>query len=397
MQIQQTLSRLDDLLHQCRLDEAETLLTQAVAQAQAEADTDSEKLLRNEQIGFYRDCGKFPAALETAAAARALFEQTGETDTISYATTLLNCANAYRAAGNYADAFAAYETVQSLYARLLPPDDGRVASLWNNLALLYQETEQWEQACTCLKQALELVQHDPDPTRTGISAANLAVSLLRLHRTAEALRYLQQAEKILIGKTPSDFHASAVYAGFGDAYYQLGEYVKAADAYEKALPEIELHFAFIDGEQHVYLKEEDVSTAIRTEEVGMAASAVGANPAVRAFLLGMQRDMAKKQDVLMDGRDIGTVVLPDATVKIFLTASPEARAARRWKEYQEKGVNTPYEEVLADVKQRDYQDTHRAAAPLKQAEDAVLLDTSELDFEQSLAAMKKIIAEKVKN
>lgn len=241
MQIQQTLSRLDDLLHQCRLDEAETLLTQAVAQAQAEADTDSEKLLRNEQIGFYRDCGKFPAALETAAAARALFEQTGETDTISYATTLLNCANAYRAAGNYADAFAAYETVQSLYARLLPPDDGRVASLWNNLALLYQETEQWEQACTCLKQALELVQHDPDPTRTGISAANLAVSLLRLHRTAEALRYLQQAEKILIGKTPSDFHASAVYAGFGDAYYQLGEYVKAADAYEKALPEIELH------------------------------------------------------------------------------------------------------------------------------------------------------------
>ena len=103
MQIQQTLSRLDDLLHQCRLDEAETLLTQAVAQAQAAADTDSEKLLRNEQIGFYRDCGKFPAALETAAAARALFEQTGETDTISYATTLLNCANAYRAAGNYED------------------------------------------------------------------------------------------------------------------------------------------------------------------------------------------------------------------------------------------------------------------------------------------------------
>lgn len=96
-----------------------------------------------------------------------------------------------------------------------------------------------------------------------------------------------------------------------------------------------------------------------------------------------------------DGRDIGTVVLPDATVKIFLTATPEARATRRWKEYQAKGIDTPYEEVLADVKQRDYQDTHRAAAPLKQADDAVLLDTSELDFEQSLAAMKKIIAEKV--
>ena len=136
--------------------------------------------------------------------------------------------------------------------------------------------------------------------------------------------------------------------------------------------------------------------AIRTEQVGMAASAVGANPAVRAFLLELQRDMAKKQNVLMDGRDIGTVVLPNATVKIFLTAAPEARAARRWKEYQQKGIEMSYEKVLEDVKQRDYQDTHRAAAPLKQAEDAVLLDTSELDFEQSLAAMKKIIAEKVK-
>ena len=195
-----------------------------------------------------------------------------------------------------------------------------------------------------------------------------------------------------------------IYVDTGAMFRTIGLYALRADkdpkdneAVNALLPEIELHFAFIDGEQHVYLKEEDVSTAIRTEEVGMAASAVGANPAVRAFLLGMQRDMAKKQDVLMDGRDIGTVVLPDATVKIFLTASPEARAARRWKEYQEKGVNTPYEEVLADVKQRDYQDTHRAAAPLKQAEDAVLLDTSELDFEQSLAAMKKIIAEKVKN
>ena len=146
---------------------------------------------------------------------------------------------------------------------------------------------------------------------------------------------------------------------------------------------------------HIYLGGEDVSSLIRTEEVGMAASAVGANPAVRAFLLDMQRDMARKQDVLMDGRDIGTVVLPDATVKIFLTASPEARATRRWKEYQAKGMPNTYEEVLADVKQRDYQDTHRAAAPLKQAEDAVLLDTSELNFEQSLDAMKQIIAQKV--
>ena len=116
---------------------------------------------------------------------------------------------------------------------------------------------------------------------------------------------------------------------------------------------------------------------------------------VRDFLMEMQRSLAREHSVIMDGRDIGTVVLPDATVKIFLTASPEARATRRWKEYQAKGIDTPYEEVLADVKQRDYQDTHRAAAPLKQAEDAVLLDTSELDFEQSLDAMKQIIAQKL--
>ena len=195
-----------------------------------------------------------------------------------------------------------------------------------------------------------------------------------------------------------------VYVDTGAMYRSIGLYaVRAgvdphdADAVAALLPGIKLDIRLLDGTQHVYLNGEDVSTAIRAENIGMAASAVAAHPAVRTFLLDTQRGLAESQNILMDGRDIGTVVLPDATVKIFLTASPEARAARRWKEYQEKGVNTPYEEVLADVKQRDYQDTHRAAAPLKQAEDAVLLDTSELDFEQSLAAMKKIIAEKVKN
>ena len=193
-----------------------------------------------------------------------------------------------------------------------------------------------------------------------------------------------------------------IYVDTGAMFRTIGLYARRAgkdpkdnEAVNALLPEIELHFAFIDGEQHVYLKEEDVSTAIRTEQVGMAASAVGANPAVRAFLLELQRGMTKTQNVLMDGRDIGTVVLPDATVKIFLTAAPEARARRRWLEYQQKGMEVAFEDVLADVKQRDYQDTHRAAAPLKQAEDAVLLDTSDLNFEQSLAAMKKIIAEKV--
>lgn len=188
----------------------------------------------------------------------------------------------------------------------------------------------------------------------------------------------------------------AMYRAIGLYALRAGKDPKDNEAVNALLPEIELRFAFIDGEQHIYLKNEDVSTAIRTEQVGMAASAVGANPAVRAFLLELQREMAKKQDVLMDGRDIGTVVLPDAAVKIFLTATPEARAVRRWKEYRQKGTEVSYEKVLEDVKQRDDQDIHRAAAPLRQAADAVLLDTSEMDFEQSLAAMKKIIAEKVK-
>ena len=187
----------------------------------------------------------------------------------------------------------------------------------------------------------------------------------------------------------------AMFRAIGLYAMRAGKDPKDNEAVNALLPQIELRLASIEGEQHIYLGDEDVSTAIRTEEAGMAASAVGANPTVRAFLLEMQREMAKKQDVLMDGRDIGTVVLPNATVKIFLTATPEARAARRWKEYQAKGMPNTYEEVLADVKQRDYQDTHRAAAPLKQADDAVLLDTSEMNFEQSLAAMKAIIAKKV--
>ena len=193
-----------------------------------------------------------------------------------------------------------------------------------------------------------------------------------------------------------------IYVDTGAMYRTIGLYALRAgkdpkdnEAVNALLPSIRLRLASVEGEQHIYLGDEDVSAAIRTEEAGMAASAVGANPTVRAYLLDTQRNMARTQNVLMDGRDIGTVVLPDATVKIFLTASPEARATRRWKEYQAKGMPNTYEEVLADVKQRDYQDTHRAAAPLKQAEDAVLLDTSELNFEQSLAAMKAIIAQKV--
>ena len=161
------------------------------------------------------------------------------------------------------------------------------------------------------------------------------------------------------------------------------------------LPQVHLDILLKDGTQHVLLNGEDVSAAIRAEEVGMAASAVGANPAVRAFLLDTQRSLAKSRDVLMDGRDIGTVVLPDATVKIFLTASPEARAQRRFAELQAKGEQANFETVLADIRRRDDQDTHRAAAPLRQAEDAVLVDTSELDIEQSFALLKNTILDRI--
>ena len=192
------------------------------------------------------------------------------------------------------------------------------------------------------------------------------------------------------------------YVDTGAMYRAVGLYALRAGkdpadnaAVEALLPQVHLDILLKDGTQHVLLNGEDVSAAIRAEEVGMAASAVGANPAVRAFLLDTQRALAKSRDVLMDGRDIGTVVLPDATVKIFLTASPEARAQRRFAELQAKGEQADFETVLADIRRRDDQDTHRAAAPLRQADDAVLVDTSELDIEQSFALLKNTILDRI--
>ena len=193
-----------------------------------------------------------------------------------------------------------------------------------------------------------------------------------------------------------------IYVDTGAMYRSIGLYAlrrgvdpKNADAVQALLPDIQLGIQLQDGTQHVYLNGEDVSTDIRAEAVGMAASAVSAHPAVRAFLLDTQRNLAKGQNILMDGRDIGTVVLPDATVKIFLTASPEARAERRRKELEEKGQPADFATVLADIQQRDYQDTHRAVAPLKQAQDAVLVDSSDIDFEQTFALLKKTILERI--
>ena len=144
----------------------------------------------------------------------------------------------------------------------------------------------------------------------------------------------------------------------------------------------------------MFLDGEDVSGEIRTPEISIYASDVSAFPQVRAFLMETQRRLARENDVIMDGRDIGTVVLPDAGLKIFLTASPEARARRRLLELQAKGQEANFEDVLRDIQYRDKNDSSRAAAPLRQADDAVLLDTTELDFEESCAAVNKMIRER---
>lgn len=175
------------------------------------------------------------------------------------------------------------------------------------------------------------------------------------------------------------------------AYYVIGHGTdpKDAPAVEKLLPEIRAELRFIDGAQHVFVNDEDVSGKIRTPEISMGASAVSAIPAVRAFLFDLQKKIAAENNVIMDGRDIGTVVLPDAQLKIFLTASPEARADRRYAELKDKPDAPDYESVLADIIKRDHDDSTRAIAPLKQAEDAVLLDTTSLTLEQSI---EKIIS-----
>lgn len=187
----------------------------------------------------------------------------------------------------------------------------------------------------------------------------------------------------------------AMYRAIGLYARRAGADTKNADAVGALLPQIQLDIRLQDGAQHILLNGEDVTEAVRAEEIGMAASDVSAHPAVRTFLLDTQRNLAASRDVLMDGRDIGTVVLPNATVKIYLTASADARARRRLAELLEKGKQTDYATVLADIERRDYQDTHRAVAPLRQAEDAVLVDTSDIGIEESFALLKKTILEHI--
>ena len=189
----------------------------------------------------------------------------------------------------------------------------------------------------------------------------------------------------------------AMYRAIGLAVCRRGISGEDADGIAAVLPEIDIRLAYQDGAQHVLLNGEDVSDAIRTPEIAYYASKVSAVPAVRQFLLEAQRDMAKKGNILMDGRDIGTVILPDAPVKIFLTASAETRAERRYLELIGKGQQVTRGSVLHDVVERDRQDMSRAVAPLKQAEDAVLLNTSKMTLDESIEAVLQIIRKKIED
>lgn len=187
----------------------------------------------------------------------------------------------------------------------------------------------------------------------------------------------------------------ALYRATGLKFSKLGFDTELNCDIDEVLKTTVVDFKYIDGVQHVFLDGADVSDAIRTPEASMMASAVSAKPQVRAFLLEMQRKIARENNVIMDGRDIGTIVLPDAKIKIFLTASPEVRAERRYKELIEKGENVIYEDVLADIKTRDYNDSHREIAPLKPAENSIYYDSTDKDLETNISDLVRIIEERM--
>lgn len=187
----------------------------------------------------------------------------------------------------------------------------------------------------------------------------------------------------------------ALYRTVGLNALRMGLDTKSAADVVPTLENIKVSLRFVNGEQRVFLGDEDVSAAIRQNEVSMAASNVSAIPAVRTFLFDLQRNIAKENNCIMDGRDIGTVVLPDAKIKIFLTASAEARAERRFKELEEKGQSVDFNALLEEIKQRDYQDSHREIAPLKQAEDAILVDTTNVGLEDAIKLVLTTVKERL--
>ena len=188
----------------------------------------------------------------------------------------------------------------------------------------------------------------------------------------------------------------AIYRSVSLYAYRAGVDKTDSEKIVSLLPEIHIDMQYqADGIQHMILNGEDVTDAIRQNEVSLYTSAVAAIPAVRAFLLDLQRNLAATHNVIMDGRDIGTVVLPDAEVKVFLCADVETRARRRCLELEQRGTPKPYDEVLRDMEQRDYNDTHRATAPLRPADDAIMIDNTDMDFAASLELLLDVIRGRV--
>ena len=194
---------------------------------------------------------------------------------------------------------------------------------------------------------------------------------------------------------------NAMYLDTGAMYRAFGLYMLRRGALSDrqaiidALDDMDITVEFIDGAQHIFLGTEDVTAAIREPEVSIAASDVSAVPEVRVRMVALQRKIAEGHSVVMDGRDIGTKVLPNATLKIYLTASAEERARRRYRELEQKGMPEPYDKVLREMQERDYQDTHRAASPLRPADNAVILDTTNDSLEESVAKIKRLAMEAI--
>ena len=209
------------------------------------------------------------------------------------------------------------------------------------------------------------------------------------------------AGKSTVAKTVAA-RLGAIYLDTGAMYRSVGLYMlrngvdpKDSETVSARAHEAKVDIRYVDGSQHVYLCGEDVSKAIRENEISAAASGVSAVPRVREILVARQQEIAKEQPVVMDGRDIGTKVLPDATLKIFLTASAEERARRRFEELKDKGKPVPYEQLLAEINQRDWDDSHRAASPLCQAEDAILLDSSDMTQDEVSEKILALAAERI--
>ena len=194
---------------------------------------------------------------------------------------------------------------------------------------------------------------------------------------------------------------NAMYLDTGAMYRAFGLYMLRRGALSDrqaiidALDDVDITVEFIDGAQHIFLGTEDVTAAIREPEVSIAASDVSAVPEVRVRMVALQRKIAEGHSVVMDGRDIGTKVLPNATLKIYLTASAEERARRRYRELEQKGMPEPYDKVLREMQERDYQDTHRVASPLRPADNAVILDTTNDSLEESVAKIKRLAMEAI--